>query len=394
MSDTFSFNPEVLKQLHEKYEDAITHERFNKELPSELLELLNASQLEGLVKTALWASLKHEEGRFHNFSLLLAPPEAFYHPYIFDKPLLFDEEHLVKLAPALAPSANFIGLWPDDSGSIRIWGFASTIEMERSKPKYARAYLFCEVIGPGYLLLSASYRSIGMIFFTALITGTRTEFTRGNAFLESIVPDIKGKRLLDLPLADIRSASDYRTIAKAMRSHQHGGTLLIVQENSQWNNSTRQPIPYIGQGYQSIKNSINDRNEIMEDWRQSLAPSDRYLWAFETAKNSLNIIGQLTAVDGATVISRSFDVLAFGAKIKSKSNPEKISVSTPFENDLPRVESLSDLGGTRHQSAAQFIYEQKDAIAIVASQDGRVSLMKWDYEEDMLCVMRPAEYVL
>jgi DNA integrity scanning protein DisA with diadenylate cyclase activity len=69
-------------------------------------------------------------------------------------------------------------------------------------------------------------------------------------------------------------------------------------------------------------------------------------------------------------------------------------VSTPFENDQPAVESLSDLGGTRHQSAAHFICEQKDAIAIVVSQDGRVSLMKWDYEEDMLRVMRPAEYVL
>jgi sensor domain DACNV-containing protein len=324
----------------------------------------------------------------------LAPPEAFYHPYTFNKPLLFDEEHIVKLAPAIDPSANFIGLWPDDTGSIRIWGFASTIEMERSRLGYAKAYLFCEMISPGYLMLSSSVRSMGLIFFTALIAGTKTEFIRGNAFLEWIVPDIKGKRILDWPKAEISSASDYRTIAKAMRSHKHGGTVLIVQENGDWKNSIRQPIPYIGQGYQTINDSINDRNEIREDWHHSLVQSDRYVRAFENAKNSLNIIGQLTAVDGATVMSQTFDVLAFGAKIETKSKPEKILVSTPFENDRPRVESLSDLGGTRHQSAAQFICEQKGAVAIVVSQDGRVSLMKWDNEEDMLCVMRPAEYVL
>ena len=35
---------------------------------------------------------------------------------------------------------------------------------------------------------------------------------------------------------------------------------------------------------------------------------------------------------------------------------------------------MSDLGGTRHQSAAQFAFDQPRAVAIVASQDGDVTL--------------------
>ncbi len=35
------------------------------------------------------------------------------------------------------------------------------------------------------------------------------------------------------------------------------------------------------------------------------------------------------------------------------------------------------LGGTRHLSAAQFVNDQRDATALVASQDGRFTIFKW-----------------
>jgi hypothetical protein len=35
------------------------------------------------------------------------------------------------------------------------------------------------------------------------------------------------------------------------------------------------------------------------------------------------------------------------------------------------------LGGTRHLSAAQFVQDQQDAIALVASQDGRFTVFAW-----------------
>ena len=35
------------------------------------------------------------------------------------------------------------------------------------------------------------------------------------------------------------------------------------------------------------------------------------------------------------------------------------------------------LGGTRHLSAAQFVQDQRDAMALVASQDGRFTIFAW-----------------
>jgi tRNA(Arg) A34 adenosine deaminase TadA len=47
----------------------------------------------------------------------------------------------------------------------------------------------------------------------------------------------------------------------------------------------------------------------------------------------------------------------------------------------------------RHQSAAQFIFDQKDVYAIVASQDGKVSLMYWNKKTENVRVIQHAEYL-
>ena len=39
--------------------------------------------------------------------------------------------------------------------------------------------------------------------------------------------------------------------------------------------------------------------------------------------------------------------------------------------------SIPPLGGTRHLSAAQFGHDQRDSIALVASQDGRFTVFAW-----------------
>jgi hypothetical protein len=43
-----------------------------------------------------------------------------------------------------------------------------------------------------------------------------------------------------------------------------------------------------------------------------------------------------------------------------------------------------ELGGTRHQSAAQFVQDQRDSVALVASQDGRFTIFEWSPTEEMV----------
>jgi hypothetical protein len=53
---------------------------------------------------------------------------------------------------------------------------------------------------------------------------------------------------------------------------------------------------------------------------------------------------------------------------------------------------LEDTGGTRHQSAARFVSANRDAVAIVISQDAPVSMMHWDEPNNLVAVVRNVEW--
>jgi DNA integrity scanning protein DisA with diadenylate cyclase activity len=48
----------------------------------------------------------------------------------------------------------------------------------------------------------------------------------------------------------------------------------------------------------------------------------------------------------------------------------------------------SELGGTRHLSAAQFVHEQQDCLALVASQDGRFTVFGYSQRAGMVHAYR------
>ena len=58
-------------------------------------------------------------------------------------------------------------------------------------------------------------------------------------------------------------------------------------------------------------------------------------------------------------------------------------VTEPIEGSETAVVTPAQLGGTRHLSAAQFVQDQRDAIALVASQDGRFTIFTWSPREDV-----------
>jgi hypothetical protein len=103
--------------------------------------------------------------------------------------------------------------------------------------------------------------------------------------------------------------------------------------------------------------------------------------------NAVNAIAGLTAVDGATVLTNTYELKAFGAKIaRRKGSPqvEQVAVTEPIEGDVAFTVHPTQLGGTRHLSAAQFVHDQRDAVALVASQDGRFTVFAWSPCEDMV----------
>lgn len=54
-----------------------------------------------------------------------------------------------------------------------------------------------------------------------------------------------------------------------------------------------------------------------------------------------------------------------------------MTVTEPVEGSVATVVDPGQLGGTRHVAAAQFVHDQRDSLALVASQDGRFTVFAW-----------------
>ncbi len=79
---------------------------------------------------------------------------------------------------------------------------------------------------------------------------------------------------------------------------------------------------------------------------------------------AVDTVAGLTAVDGATLITDRYELLAFGVKIgrpDGRLRVERVVVTEPIEGAAVVLAPLQ-LGGTRHISAAQFARDQQDAV--------------------------------
>jgi hypothetical protein len=107
----------------------------------------------------------------------------------------------------------------------------------------------------------------------------------------------------------------------------------------------------------------------------------------DKARLTIDAIAGLTAVDGAVVVTDQYEVLGFGAKImrrKGYVQVDQIRLTEPVEGVLGTLVHPEQLGGTRHLSAAQFVQDQRDALALVASQDQRFTIFEWSPREEIV----------
>jgi hypothetical protein len=110
------------------------------------------------------------------------------------------------------------------------------------------------------------------------------------------------------------------------------------------------------------------------------------LWQ-DSLNDAIQAVAGLTAVDGATIINDRYELLAFGAKITRREgcpSVEQIAVTEPIEESEKSILHPTRLGGTRHLSAAQFVQDQHEALALVASVDGRFTIFAWSGCENIV----------
>jgi DNA integrity scanning protein DisA with diadenylate cyclase activity len=163
-----------------------------------------------------------------------------------------------------------------------------------------------------------------------------------------------------------------------MRRHNRGGSLLVVPQKSEsWKESIVSPARY------SVMPSFTGVSELV---RQEPVVADKRLHQ-ELLFDAVEAVAGLTAVDGATVVSDEYELMAFGVKIKwrdSSLQVEQMIITEPVIGNKPTVVHPVQFGGTRHLSAAQFVQDQPESIALVSSQDGRFTVFAWSPCERMV----------
>lgn len=327
----------------------------------------DAEVIEAIAEAAFWASLRREEGASPTISVAFLSPEQSRRPLCFERPLPLAAGPLTRLAPAVERPGVHLGVWRIGR-ELRVWGVTRTL------PPFC---FVLEVVGPGLLVLkhrgdrdAAKFVNIAVLEGdqVKVIDESRSRLTDG---MSPACP-LLGADPVD---AGIESADILLQLAVSLRAHGRGGTLLVVPAGSSaWRESVVETGLY---AFEPTPSSLSELTRREADARGTLEWRD-------AVRRAVDGLAGLTAVDGATIISKRYDLLAFGVKLGPRDGSprvERILVTEPVAGAVRSEIEPAELGGTRHLSAAQFVHDQRDAIGLVASQDGRVTVFTWSGQD-------------
>lgn len=333
-------------------------------------EVPEARVVERIVDAAFWASLRQEEGRTPRISLAYLPFQAAGQPFLLERPIALDPATLTRLAPAADRPGIHLGVWHEGAEPY-VWGATRTL------PPLC---FVLEVVEPGLLVIKHRRADPedggGKFGNVAVLEGDQVKVLDTDGSQWSECPGFVASLFaFDAPRAN--GPSVLLQLALSMRAHRRGGSLLIVPNGADaWRASILWPVRY------AVSPPFSRLGKLMET-----APQESGTGAWREAfRAAIDAVGGLTAVDGATVLTNRWDVLAFGAKIGRRpgSEPvERLLLEEPIVGSEPAIVHPSELGGTRHLSAAQFVHEQHDALALVASQDGHFTVFSWSEPDGM-----------
>ena len=307
----------------------------------------NAALVAQILNASLWASLAREEARPVTSGIAIASLDDSIEASPFAGSLPFNHRNIVQLG-TVAGLQQRIGVH-EQNGSLAIWGLVSTL-----KP-------YCQTVWfdrPGRVRVSFEENQLVGLFESGRLSLAAKLFNRPWNSLPQIA------RLL---VANF--SSDFipkiALVANEASRLGHGATILAVPNGSNhWegdlNISFRLP--------DSSKASTGD----------GFAPPGAVLDA-RIAKR----IAAFTRLDGAVVVTADLNVIGFGARILTADLEPPVPVKSRcvFESDVSEL-SWSDLGGTRHQSAARFVAHQPGTAAFVSSSDGGLTLFTSEGDGD------------
>ncbi len=331
----------------------------------------NSSLIDSFIDVGFWTSLRHEEGRTPRISLAYLMPEQAGTPIIFAQPIPFTPKNLTKLSAGYERAGIHLGVWHDEHNTLYVWG--ATLSLPN-------CCFVLDISEAGQVVIK--HRRIdgfGKFSNIAVLAGDEIKIVDEQNSTNGSCPKIVSS-LLDFTSITSRhdTVNVMLQLAVSMRSHKRGGTLLVIpSQTKEWRESISHPLHY------AIKPVFSGLADLI---KQNKIDNSIPNWQAVLSKE-VDIIGGLTAIDGATIINDEYKLLAFGEKIVQRVGQpiiERVIETEPIKENKPTVVFPSKTGGTRHTSAAQFVQDQPNSIALVASQDGRFTVFAWSAKEQLV----------
>ncbi len=379
--------------------------------PGVLLELLS---------TCYQASLLREEGRPVQFRALLGPPAELS---ILEGPPTglqrleltsdrsFHPEELRRLAPAVEFERGLIGACLDDDERLRIWGLAQSgsrwlhaSEGGREEAMQLPPWLVVQVRGPGHVSVACGLVVLGTLR-NGLITPPRIDVFRSH-WLAELFADVRSE--VETLHADARSDAHrpwadlnpefsrqlgqnvLRRCVSVMRQHRHGASLLFLPPDVDDDLlGASLSVRYEFRDDAPRKRFRNLLTRVMRElarlgaelgtvgWDDYVRAEKRELVELDEALFEIgHLFAALSAVDGALVLDRRFELRGFGAFVSGEL-PEVVRVARALDVEAENTKPERVLRvGTRHRAVYRLCAAHPDVLGIVVSQDGNVRIVK------------------
>jgi hypothetical protein len=340
-------------------------------------DLPDLDELRSLVQIAFFASLNEEEGQRLAFTIAwTSGVRADRAVFEIVRPVQATPKNVAKLAPATSREATAIAVRREGDGLV-VWALLQQNEAHEQP-------LTIHALAPGVLRVE-------------LAGIPRALYTRGEILLLGGAHEVKSPaRRLTAAFAcwsrdadeatriDPRAAIVTRVAARALE-HGHGGMILIVPAEVREPAGVR--VHYaIGAGsdaltrrYAELVGDLPAGERIARIAASRARAADGHVHVRDEAQlrafEAVGFVARLTAIDNALLLDTDLRVRGFGVQVIEADAPHQtFQHVSPYSDDV-HVDDLSTFKGTRHPAGVIFCLRQPgEAAAIIASQDGRLSL--------------------
>ncbi len=312
--------------------------------------------LRKILTICIEASMFVDEGRQATFRIIVTNTAFTRQNSIILEPLELSAKNVGRLAICCTASTGALAIDVSASSIVEI--------IENPTPSYSEVSFL--VNRPGSVVISVRGRECGRVDNLELRVVQPTLLDKHSA--QSAVA-----KALAIPGGSegLKAASALLRIGTMMRDLGHGGTLLV----SPTQNVLSKPFkfPASSAAVRLAMEPLPLADNLDEHLRADLERSRA-----EVLTAALRLVAATSQTDGAVLMTPELNLQGFGCFVEvGSSAPPPVRLVDGYDLEQagrsPTV-SAQQIGGARHQSAVRFVHGNAGSVAIVASQDGGLTL--------------------